>query len=296
MTDVRDTCSALARQLNKAGCVYAIVGGAACQMFGSGRTTKDVDIVVRAREVPKARSALRAAPNIFTIEPGTLHTSHGTVYIDILSPPTMWRGQFDESTATVQVSFGGIQARVLHPLLLLNNKCGAIWGRSEDKMYTDYEDIIFLLRYCVRNGLRPTANSVPNAGDKCGNLLMEEYGDEDAWIAAGYDKRLGEPRFAVQCADNRRIVSGGLTFSCHASKKLPCGQIGLASAGSESTTTCIHQTCALAVVCTIRFVYQTVTRSKCLAVSRVRSTASGCGEPRQHSSISQSVVRHLVIS
>lgn len=201
MADVPNTCSALAHQLNQANFVYAIVGGAACQLYGSRRVTEDVDIVVLPNTTASARKAIAQDPT-FTVERRTKHTTRHGIRIDILSPPVMWQSNFDATTMTLEIPcVGGIKARVLHPLLLLNNKCGSISNRSgAEKKDSDYIDIVFLLRYCVRNGIRPTAGSVPNAGNHRGEYLMQERGDEDAWLTAGYDKRLGESRFTVQSA------------------------------------------------------------------------------------------------
>lgn len=57
---------------------YAVLGGAACQLLGSGRVTEDVDFVVPKGEVKSARKLLAAEPAQFIVDKRTLHTYYRT--------------------------------------------------------------------------------------------------------------------------------------------------------------------------------------------------------------------------
>jgi hypothetical protein len=70
------------------------------------------------------------------------------VEVEILTPPTLFRGSFDSSTSTVKAQ----NIKILDPRQLLNAKCLSILGRaSENKKQTDASDIVFLLDFLARN-------------------------------------------------------------------------------------------------------------------------------------------------
>ncbi|KAI9059660.1 hypothetical protein FKP32DRAFT_1760935 [Trametes sanguinea] len=164
---------------------YALVGGAACILLGGQRVTEDIDFVVPKGSTPRARQLLKAS-GAFTIDSRTLHTKHTEtdVEIEILAPPKLFQGVFDESTPTVTVD--GV--RVLHPLLLLNVKCKSLLGRaSEMKKFTDGQDIAFLLDYCVCDGIEINPEDVPNATPELVEYtVLQGWVARETWNSAGY--------------------------------------------------------------------------------------------------------------
>lgn len=172
---------------------YAIIGGAACIILGSIRTTTDVDFVVLKGQTSAARKLLREQPSSFEIEPKTLHTyykkSTPPVEIEILAPPALFKETFEKTTPTIVVD----GARILKPALILNAKCRSILGRpTEAKRRTDAQDIKYLLRWCARVGSIPTSAEVPNASKDFVTWFTTEYGDEPIWTPAGYDLDKGQ--------------------------------------------------------------------------------------------------------
>lgn len=131
---------------------YAIVGGAACALLGSGRITKDVDLVVPRGETKDTGNILKNQTTHFDVGKKTLHTyykSDPRVEIEILTPPSLFREPFDASTPVITVG----NANVLKPTLLLNAKCNSILTKStKEKKYTDATDIQF-----VSNGVTTMA-------------------------------------------------------------------------------------------------------------------------------------------
>lgn len=112
----------------------------------------------------------------------------------------MFKGEFDSMTPTVTVNVPissagspeNIAVSVIHPIILLNIKCAVVFERAEAiKKTTDYEDIVFLLRYIARASIPLSAAQVPNATG-AGAYLANVYGEKDAWIAAGYNFETGE--------------------------------------------------------------------------------------------------------
>ena len=53
---------------------YAIIGGAACTLLGSTRTTVDVDVVVPTGKTSAARSLLQSQTELFDVDKKTRHT------------------------------------------------------------------------------------------------------------------------------------------------------------------------------------------------------------------------------
>ncbi|KAM5542115.1 hypothetical protein V8D89_004198 [Ganoderma adspersum] len=168
---------------------YAIVGGAACLLLGGTRQTEDVDMVVPKNTVVEYRKLFRSSDAArLGFKTGTQqprHTYHGqeNVLIELLSPPGMFKSHFDENTPTVVVN--GI--RVLHPLILLDTKCGALISRAENKRFTDAQDITFLLGFCSSHRIPITTRDVPNASpDSIEYLISQGWVPREAWVNAGY--------------------------------------------------------------------------------------------------------------
>lgn len=171
---------------------YAIVGGAACTLLGSQRTTTDVDIVVMRGETKIARDKLAAQTTHFSVDPKTRHTeylSKPAVQIEILTPPLLFREKFDKSTPIEMVGDG---IKVLKPTFLLNAKCRSILGRAtETRKSSDAGDIKFLLAWCVSKGMRPTAGECTNINGQFVNWFVTSYGGGDLFKSAGWDEANG---------------------------------------------------------------------------------------------------------
>ncbi|KAL4795441.1 hypothetical protein BDV19DRAFT_363258 [Aspergillus venezuelensis] len=174
---------------------YAIVGGGACMMLGNTRTTEDVDFVVPRGQSAAARQLLQFSPN-FEVEPRTTHTRFKTGYssveIQILAPPTLFRESFDDTTEVITIG----DTKVLKPALRLNAKCRSMVERSgADKRATDQADILFLLGYRSQHAeFLPRCEEVTNATSEFVSLFIQQYGNLDAWVGAGYD--LSHGRFS----------------------------------------------------------------------------------------------------
>ncbi len=193
---------------------YAIVGGAACLLLGGKRQTEDVDLVVPKNTIVEYRKLFRTPDatrlGFKTATQQPRHTFHGqeNVLIELLSPPGMFRAHFDENTPTVVVN--GI--RVLHPLILLDTKCGALISRGESKRFTDAQDIVFLLGFCAKNRIQITTRDVPNASpESVEYLISQDWVQREAWVNAGYVQ--GSKSFAIDRPPlNRsplRLLAGG---------------------------------------------------------------------------------------
>ncbi|KAH6624538.1 hypothetical protein B0J18DRAFT_479044 [Chaetomium sp. MPI-SDFR-AT-0129] len=145
---------------------YAIVGGAACLVLGSHRLTTDESFIVESRT---NHTHYRSTPPVGT---------------DILTPPALFKGQFDESTETIRVN----GTRVLKPTLILNAKCYSILGRATaEKKDRDADDISFLPEWCIGKAVYPTNSEVPNATKEFVDQYIAKYGRADVWNNAGYD-------------------------------------------------------------------------------------------------------------
>lgn len=82
---------------------YAIVGGGACVLLGSTRTTQDIDFVVPRGATVSTRQLLRSSHD-FLIEARTNHTwyrANKPVEIEILAPPALFQENFDQQTEVV---------------------------------------------------------------------------------------------------------------------------------------------------------------------------------------------------
>ncbi|KAI9885257.1 MAG: hypothetical protein M1823_002962 [Watsoniomyces obsoletus] len=189
---------------------YAVVGGAAGALLGSGRTTLDVDIVVLKGDVSNTKNCLKNSPS-FKMTPKTRHVvfiSHTAdsapveVDIDILAPPMMWQEPFDENTPTI--TFEGV--KVLAPICILNAKCRCILSRSDEKKkFSDASDIVFWLGYLARSSEKPRAGDLPNFSRDFVEWLTKVHNvDVDLWEAIGYDSDKGTLRHALYGDSIRR--------------------------------------------------------------------------------------------
>lgn len=172
---------------------YAVVGGAACALLGSTRTTQDIDVVVPRGATVSTRQLLRSSHD-FLVEARTNHTWYRAqtttpVQIEILAPPVLFQENFDQQTEVVTIG----NVNVLKPALLLNVKCGSILSRSSDsKRRTDSEDIKFILSYCAQNRTYlPKASEVPRATQQFVHWYIQSYGGQDLWVQAGYNLETG---------------------------------------------------------------------------------------------------------
>lgn len=164
---------------------YALVGGAACTMLGSQRITLDVDFVVPKGQIISARRKFVNDP-AFKVDARTRHTQYiqgdVNIDIDILAPPRMFRGQFDESTPCIVVD--GV--KILKPTLILDAKCLSIFERSsEGKKQTDAFDIKFLLSYIIDSGMS-VGSEVPNASSAFIIEFVDVYGGRELFKGAGF--------------------------------------------------------------------------------------------------------------
>lgn len=171
---------------------YVIVGGAACTLLGSQRTTTDVDIVVMKGETKTVRNKLAAQATHFSVDPKTRHTeylSSPAVQIEILTPPLLFRENFDEATPTVMVGCG---IKVLKPTFLLNAKCRSILARAtETRKASDAGDIKFLLAWCLSKNMWPTYGECTNINGPFVDWFVTSYGGGDLFKSAGWHQADG---------------------------------------------------------------------------------------------------------
>lgn len=66
-----DELHAIAGALRAAGITYAVCGGIAVTIHGATRTTKDIDVLVAAADVPRALEAVRPLGYLFAALPMT---------------------------------------------------------------------------------------------------------------------------------------------------------------------------------------------------------------------------------
>ena len=66
-----DELQAIARALGEAGIEYAVCGGIAVTIHGATRTTKDIDLLLPAAEVPRAMELVRRLGYVFAALPMT---------------------------------------------------------------------------------------------------------------------------------------------------------------------------------------------------------------------------------
>lgn len=182
-------CAAIAAAFGPA-VPYAIVGGAACVLLGSQRSTIDVDVVVPQGHTPTARSLL-ANSLVFRVERRTRHTffvsEQGEMPIEILAPPRMFMLPFSAEMPTTTVNIGGQDVRVLDPTTLLNGKLLSLRERSTDaKRMDDREDVLFLLSWLAEHSVVLTRENVPAATVEYVQALIEMNGGEEVWAAAGW--------------------------------------------------------------------------------------------------------------
>ena len=123
---------------------------------------------------PTGRNKPQVVPN---------NTGASPVEIKIPTPPLLFQETFNQQTEVITVG----NVRVLKPALLLNAKCGAISGKSnESKRITDLQDILFLLHYCAQNPMYLLkAVEVPKATKDFVQGFILLFGGQDRWVGAG---------------------------------------------------------------------------------------------------------------
>jgi len=160
---------------------YALVGSAACLLLGSPLQTNAIDIVVPRGLTISTRNLLKNNPDAFEVDSRTRHTyfkSEHEIDINIVTPPGLFRGTFDEDTKTIEM--GGV--RILHPALLLDELCGGIMGRpTEEWAKIDAENILFLLGWLGEDSGEIQRSDVPNANRTFAQWFVEKYGGEEHW-------------------------------------------------------------------------------------------------------------------
>lgn len=170
---------------------YAVVGGAACLLLGSLRTTVDIDVVVLRGETKVARDKLAAQATHFVVDPKTRHTTYTTqpaVEIEILTPPLLFSEEFEENTPIITVH--GV--KILKPTLILNSKCGSILSRSGgEKKLTDAVDIRFLLQWCAQKAMWPTDAECPKVDQDFVEWFNKNHSGGDLFKRAGWDEKAG---------------------------------------------------------------------------------------------------------
>ncbi|KAK3903802.1 hypothetical protein C8A05DRAFT_32462 [Staphylotrichum tortipilum] len=141
----------------------------------------NVDVVVPKGKTRDARQLLRGQRSDFVVENRTNHAIFRCtppVNIEIITPPAMFREPFNESTETVEVN--GVQ--VPKPTLNLNAKSGSIFGRATTgKKDADAEDLRFLLKWCVDNGMDLTNSEVPNATKELIDAFIARCQGAELW-------------------------------------------------------------------------------------------------------------------
>ncbi|KAL2134480.1 hypothetical protein VTI74DRAFT_11663 [Chaetomium olivicolor] len=99
----------LSQTLKSSNVPFAIVGGAAFLLLGSGRITTDVDLVMPKGRIKGAQLLLKARTDEFAAENRTSRTtylSEPSIEIQVIAPPALFKEPFDESTETIEVMDG----------------------------------------------------------------------------------------------------------------------------------------------------------------------------------------------
>jgi hypothetical protein len=79
--------------------------------------------------------------------------------------------------------------KILEPTLLLDAKCGSITSRAnEERKQADAGDIVFLLKYFLKNDIRLNWEHVPNATQPFVRLFSAMYLENSTliWESTGY--------------------------------------------------------------------------------------------------------------
>ena len=191
LEQVKEATAALAQLLTNSK--YAIVGGAAVLLLGSSRGTEDVDVVVPQGQTKAARDLIKTyGQGKFSVDPRTLHTyylSTPPVEIEILTPPGLFRGTFNQDTQTMAITHNNTTVQILHPVAILDAKCGAIGGRAtEAKKQTDTQDILHLLEWLKSQNISLFTDDVPNASMEWVQWFVSVYGHDnyDHWKNVGW--------------------------------------------------------------------------------------------------------------
>lgn len=87
------------------------------------------------------------------------------------------------------ITHNNTTVQILHPIALLDAKCGAIGGRAtEAKKQTDAQDIIYLLLWLKSKNMTLSAESVPDASVAWVQWFTSNYGrgNYSYWTEVGW--------------------------------------------------------------------------------------------------------------
>ena len=103
--------------------------------------------------------------------------------IEILTPPSLFKGEFNSSTPTIEIE----DVSVLKPALLLGSKCRSVLECSSDwKKRTDADDIKFLPSWHNTNEGFQSPADVPAASKGFVRHFIQNY-VEELWVAASFE-------------------------------------------------------------------------------------------------------------
>ncbi|KAI3393883.1 hypothetical protein diail_3526 [Diaporthe ilicicola] len=165
---------------------YRVIGGVAMAKFGSGRRTKDLDLLVPNNTIAAVVQKVLATGK-FGAEKRSggsyqvwFKSSNGNNYnVDIMGPAQI-HSTFTYPSSCVTV--GGTQ--ILAPSQLLNMKILAYQIR---KKTTDAEDIVHLVKWMAQNGMKTSPAEVTYADpDFLQMFTVQKYAStKNSWIAIG---------------------------------------------------------------------------------------------------------------
>lgn len=143
-------------------------------------------------ETKTARDKLAAQSTHFSVDPRTRHTNHlskPAVQIEILTPPSLFKEIFDETTWTEMVGYG---IKVLKPTFRLNAKCRSTLARATETRKASDAGISSFFLHGVRAGRcgRRLVKS-PSIDGAFVNWFVTSYGGRDLFESAGWDEANG---------------------------------------------------------------------------------------------------------
>jgi len=158
---------------------YAIIGGAALIATGfKGRTTEDVDVLVRVGTTFSIKNILSTHLG-FSLDVRTRHLlftpdpPDWTIPIDVLTPSLAHIPETEISEA-VESDAG---ARIVRPAALLNYKISSSYTRSTvEKKMTDWTDVEYLINWHLFNGITLSPGAIRNA-------TVEAFYDGQNWTS-----------------------------------------------------------------------------------------------------------------
>ncbi|EGX45680.1 hypothetical protein AOL_s00166g2 [Orbilia oligospora ATCC 24927] len=158
--EIVNAATELSKILTKLGVAHAIIGGAAVNMLGSARVTKDVDVLAEA-EALRHREQLLGNSNRFSMSNvQLLYTSESGVVIPI---GILEQGSFVGMPELANIPILKIETKVpvVHPAMLVCMKLSR-WNWISDstrpqsvlKADSDFKDILFMLELLAQGGER----------------------------------------------------------------------------------------------------------------------------------------------